>query len=326
MQTPARSTGPNGTRIPPEGWFVFSLIVALAGTWIALGLFVEYGEAISTGKIVFGSIYSLAGWFMFFAFIMMVPVRGTVLGWNSFFGERPVTRGPVWFEHVSAGGPTEVLWAAVAVSSIALLTQWVWADIVDGIFAAAFVLIAHWYRRRVVPADHFRGWVLFYLAGGFVFMTHADKVYGHPPRDLYYLLAYSCWAALHSYAIVLLLSKPRKMWVWVMVSMLVVYVPMLELPGEFARQCVGHVLVGEPSYRMNVYYTKLRTNELYAVSPVHHDQAVFLYRRNYGLTYNYERRPTTMVWEGKGDQLLRTPGPAVVLGRMFGPAAGNTYH
>lgn len=271
------------------------------------------GRHLPTGKSVFASPYALVGWEFLFAYILVV--------------------GALWAHGGSAGFPFSIhahrgawrwwkrtIWGTVALCTLALGTLWLWADMVDGLFAVLFVALANLYRKHFLHRKSIHGWILFYMAGSFALLTNADKVFGYPARDpdFFYIGAYSFWAVAHCYALHLICKKHFKPWAWAAAAFIVMYFPLLELPAELTRQHVGLWLTGpiEKTYfrKIDLYYTKIRPNEVWVVTgPKYH--SADSYRRESGGTY--KRTEHGGGFFEKWDQYLRTPRFALWLNDRF---------
>lgn len=266
---------------------------SLGITFSMLMFYVTLGRLFPTGKAVFSSFYWVVGWFILAEYVICVLPLAT----------RPQWKRRKWRR--------TIMWTASLLCTVALATEWVWADLLDSIFALLFLLTMHFYRKGFLHKQRIDGWLLLFLAGSFVYLTNADKVVEYPDRgfpDYSYVAAYVYWAAIHCYMLHLLLRKHHKPWGWVVAALLVIYFPVLELPGELARQYVGRQLTG---HRDNLYYTKLRPNMLHAVRGPDYE-CVICFERTTALIFRRKRTPTACIWP-KIDQSLRTPSFALWL-------------
>ncbi|MFZ5864911.1 MAG: hypothetical protein ACOYXY_03425 [Thermodesulfobacteriota bacterium] len=189
------------------------------------------------------------------------------------------------------------------------MTTWLWADIVDGLFAALFVIFAHLYRIRFLNPRHIHGWILVFLTVGFVFLVNCDKV-ADPDYDdaWYYAAEWLCWAVIACYFMHLALLKRHKPWKWLVAALLIWLLPITELPGEITRQLVGWSLTGRME---GLHFTKIRPDRIYALEIPPWDRGVEVYRRQSNLSYQYDTKEFLMDGGGVSSwiQIPRTPLP-----------------
>ncbi len=287
---------------PGVGWTILlSLTFGLTLTWWTSLFLMMVGHDLPTGKIVFGSECALIGWFVLFAAVIPLCRFNQALP-------------PAW-----------ILWICVAACTVALGTVWLWADMVDGASSLLFVMAAYLYRRYALHGKPGHGWILFYFAGSFALLTNTDKVFAYPDRgwlegvdgrwlDPYYLVAYLWWAAIHCYALCLLLQKHYKPWALVAAALFVIYFPVVELPGDLARQYIGRWLTGPidntfyEKYR-GLYYTKIRPNQVWVLTCPSDYQSVKSFVRTSGGVYKL--KDGSMLTVPNWGQTLRTPGLAL---------------
>lgn len=172
--------------------------------------------------------------------------------------------------------------------SAVLVTIWLWADIVDGIFAALFVVLAHVYRRRFLNPRHIHGWILLFINIGFLFLVNCDKL--TDSKDLrthdFYATEWLIWTSLACYMIHVTLMRRYRPWKWLIAAVLIWLLPIVELPGAITRQFVGWGLTG---HMENLYFTKIRPDRVYALE-LPRCNWVRVFRRRSGLSYTYEEK------------------------------------
>jgi hypothetical protein len=290
----------------------FSVGFCLVITFLILWFYAIIGCYLPTGKSVFASLYAVVGWFLVTAYAVFL--------WFLSARQLPPTK-PVL---ASRGRRKRIIRIAVVICTVALATEWLWADLLDSIFALLFMMIAHLYRVFCLRRKDIHGWILLYLAGSFVFLTNADKVVEYPDRgfpDYFYVAAYCYWAAIHCYMLHLLLRKCYKPWIWVASAFVVIYFPVLEVPGELIRQYVGRQVTG---YQEPVYYTRLRPETLHAVKGPQYEFVICFSRSN-GLLFQRKRTPTAFIWPKVG-QSLRAPSYTLWINEHFPPKRSTEAH
>lgn len=271
--------------------FVVSFVISVGWILALVGL-----ERI-TGKLV---VYELSVFIPFFSILSLLIVS-IFLTANLFavIGNRLNPR-KITESLYSPLLPERLAYALELIFSVLLLLSWYFADLFDAAFAIIFLVGMWGFRLSIKKSKEVSGWRLLFFSAAFALTMNMDKVIDANADEEYWrhLAFVFVWMLVQLY-IAHFLFRTSVRWS-ALAALLILYLPLVEVPSELARQLYGNDLL---ALRENNYPP---ANELYVIRV--RPGRFSVYYSKFDVVYHFELRGSNYVRSGKSDMHNRLGG------------------